>query len=89
MNLFSAVYLDMCKSPSAFGTYVVISMCSQFVLLSVDGEDIFRPYQFKMEEIEGLRYRSKVSNSACILCTCKFMILIHNSKTLSCMNVNI
>jgi len=28
--------------------------------LLADGEDIFKPYQFKMEEIEGLRYRSKV-----------------------------
>jgi len=32
------------------------------VLTSADGEEIFKPYQFKMEEIEGLRYRSKVSN---------------------------
>jgi len=33
--------------------------------LSADGEEIFKPYQFKMEEIEGLRYRSKVSNQCC------------------------
>lgn len=26
---------------------------------SSDGEEIFKPYKFKMEEIEGLRYRSK------------------------------
>jgi len=35
------------------------------VLLSVDGEEIFKPYQFKMQEVEGLRYRSMVSNSLC------------------------
>jgi len=34
------------------------------VYFSADGEEIFKPYQFKMEEIEGLRYRSKVSNIA-------------------------
>jgi len=30
------------------------------VLVSANCEEIFKPYQFKMEEIEGLRYRSKV-----------------------------
>jgi len=34
------------------------------VLLTADGHEVFKPYQFKMEEIEGLRYRSKVSNLA-------------------------
>ena len=29
--------------------------------MSADGEEVFKPYQFKMDEIEGLRYRSKVS----------------------------
>jgi len=29
---------------------------------AVDGEEVFKPYQFKMQEIEGLRYRSMVSS---------------------------
>ena len=37
------------------------------VLLLADGEEVFKPYQFKMDEIEGLRYRSKVSNRDIVL----------------------
>ena len=30
------------------------------VLLSADGEEVFKPFQFRMQEIDGLRYRSTV-----------------------------
>jgi len=30
------------------------------VLSAAEADEVFKPYQFKMEEIEGLRYRSKV-----------------------------
>ena len=39
------------------------------VLMSADGEEVFKPYQFKMDEIEGLRYRSKVSYKDTVLAT--------------------
>lgn len=37
------------------------------IILDVLGEkkEIFKPYQFKMEEIEGFRYRAQVSAVSC------------------------
>jgi len=30
--------------------------------VSADGETVFKPYNFKMDEIDGFKYRAKVCN---------------------------
>lgn len=38
-----------------------ISKVVSVVSLAASDESVFKPYNFKMEEIEGFRYRSKVA----------------------------
>lgn len=57
-------------------------------LLSADGEDVFKPYQFRMQEIEGLRYRSTVSVLHSHRVVCTFLMLVNSfALLLACQTI--